>query len=166
MQGDIPLSSLNSDEDDNSHEDAVRLTWMGFVENSSESALATCDSAGVCRIYSKQSFGGSWTPCFDSKKARDSDLEKHWIVSLSNKECKTVVCKSVEYGPSVNPKPVLSILPLSVPALKLEGSSFDIEEKGLTANLALNIVQSRCFREVLRCECQASARPRACRSQG
>ena len=140
--GNIPLSSLNSDEDDNSHEDAVRLTWMGFVENSSESALATCDSAGVCRIYSKQSFGGSWTPCFDSKKARDSDLEKHWIVSLSNKECKTVVCKSVEYGPSVNPKPVLSILPLSVPALKLEGSSFDIEEKGLTAKLALNVCKA------------------------
>jgi len=60
-------------------------------------------------------------------------------VSLSNKECKTVVCKSAEYGPSVNPKPVLSILPLSVPALQLEGSSFDIEEKGLTAKLALNV---------------------------
>ena len=48
----------------------------------------------------------------------------------------------MEYGPSVNPKPVLSILPLSVPALKLEGSSFDIEEKGLTANLALNVCKA------------------------
>ena len=137
--GNVPLTSLNSGEDDESEENVARLTWMGFVENSSECALATCDSDGICRIYSKQSFGGSWTPCFDSKKARDSELEKHWIVSLSNKECKTIVCKSAEYGPSVNPKPVLSIFPLTVPALKLEGSSSDIEEKGLTAKLALNV---------------------------
>ena len=137
--GNVPLSCPDSEEADKSQENIVRLTWMGFVENSSESALAICDSTGICRIYSKQAFSGSWVPCFDSKKARDSDLEKHWIVSLSNKECKTVVCKSAEYGPSVNPKPVLSILPLSVPALQLEGSSFDIEEKGLTAKLALNV---------------------------
>jgi chromosome transmission fidelity protein 4 len=137
--GNIPLSF-----DSDGSKVSDRLMWMGFVEDSSENALATYDSVGVCRIYSNTSFSGSWTPCFDSRSARDSDLEKHWIVSISNKECKTIVCKSVEYGPSVNPKPVLSILPLSVPVLKLEGSNFDIEEKALTAKLTLNVCKDAC----------------------
>ncbi len=107
-QGPLPLSPNTT------------LTWLGFVENTP--TLATQDSHGMLRVLSPQ-FGGSWVPVFDAQQARKGS-EVFWVVGVGRGELSCVVCPAGGQ-PQVQPRPVVTRLPLHVPVL--DGGVQDVE---------------------------------------
>lgn len=113
------------------------LTYVGFSE---EGMLLTGDSAGVVRMRT-EAFGGSWTPIFRSSAARSTDGQHHWIVSSSASMLCCIITRT-SAGPTPTPRPVLSMLPLSLPVVIPERSIGDLEDEAAKASLALMVAQS------------------------
>jgi chromosome transmission fidelity protein 4 len=113
------------------------LTYLGFSE---EGMLVTGDSMGVVRMRT-DAFGGSWTPVFRSSSTRATDGQHHWLVSTSATTVYCIITRT-SAGPTPNPRPVLSMLPVSVPVVIPENSSGDLEDEAAKANLALAIAQT------------------------
>lgn len=115
----------------------AKLTYMGFSE---EGMLLIGDSAGVVRMRT-EAFGGSFTPVFRSSAARATDGQHHWIVSASASTLFCIITRT-SAGPTPSPRPVLSMLPLSVPIITPEQSVTDLEDEAARANFALMVAQS------------------------
>ena len=113
------------------------LTYLGFSE---EGMLVTRDSAGVVRMRT-DAFGGSWTPVFRSSSARATDGQHHWIVSSCASTLYCIITRT-SAGPVPNPRPVLSMLPMSLPIIIPEQSVGDLEDEAARASLALSVAQS------------------------
>ena len=115
----------------------AKLTYIGFSE---EGMLCTGDSAGVVRMRTED-FGGSWVPVYRSSAARSTDGQHHWVVSLSASSLYCVITRT-SAGPTANPRPVLSMLPLSLPVVIPDQSLGDLEDEAAKASLALSVAQS------------------------
>lgn len=107
-QGPLPLTPGTS------------LTWLGFADNSP--LLAAQDSRGCLRLRSPQ-FGGVWVPIFDATLARKGS-EAFWVAWLGRDTLSCVVCPAGGQ-PQVQPRPVVTQLPLHVPVL--DGGLQDVE---------------------------------------
>ncbi|KAM6569409.1 hypothetical protein CsatB_017394 [Cannabis sativa] len=104
------------------------LAWFGF---SDEGQLSSYDSKGVLRVFSSQ-FGGSWLPLFSASKEKKSD-ENYWVVGLNASKLFCIASKSPELFPQVMPKPVLTLLNLSLPL-----ASSDLGAEALENEFILN----------------------------
>mmetsp|Transcript_19337 Transcript_19337/g.40651 ORF Transcript_19337/g.40651 Transcript_19337/m.40651 type:complete len:919 (+) Transcript_19337:83-2839(+) len=99
-QGAVPLSA------------GAELEWVGFSE---DGILATCDDQGCIRGFFFEAFGGSWTPLFNSRDARKAETEHHYVVGLSQREVFCIITKSARHVPQVEPRPIISTMPLAIP---------------------------------------------------
>ena len=115
----------------------AKLNYLGFSE---EGMLCSADSTGVVRMRTED-FGGSWVPVYRSSAARSTDGQHHWVVSLSASTLYCIITRT-SVGPTPNPRPVLSMLPLSLPVVIPEHSLGDLEDEAAKASLALSVAQS------------------------
>ena len=110
------------------------LTWLGFSE---EGMLSSYDSEGNLRVFTKE-YGGCWIPMFSASRQRKSENENFWMVGLNNMQVFCVSCKSPETYPQVIPKPILSILNLSLPLACSDLGADDLENEFLRDSLLLS----------------------------
>lgn len=113
-----------------------RLSWFGFSE---EGQLSSYDSEGVLRVYTHQ-FGGSWIPLFSASKEKKSD-ESYWMVGLNASKIFCIVCNSPDMYPQVTPKPVLTLLNLSLPLASSDLGADELESEFILNRLYLSQVQ-------------------------
>ncbi|XP_072962033.1 protein ENHANCER OF LHP1 1 [Typha angustifolia] len=118
------------------------LTWFGFSE---EGQLSSYDSEGVLRVFCDH-YGGSWLPVFSARKASKSEDESYWVVGLNASKLFCIVCKSPDSYPSVMPKPVLTLLSLSVPLASSDLGAADLENEFIMRNLHLSQIQKKLSR--------------------
>ncbi|GAB2209615.1 hypothetical protein Droror1_Dr00026833 [Drosera rotundifolia] len=114
------------------------LKWFGFSE---EGQLSSYDSKGVLRVYTNQ-FGGSWFPLF-SASSRKKPEENYWVVGLTAEKLFCIVCKSPDLCPKVNPKPVLTLLDLSIPLACSDLGVDALENEFILRNIQLWKTQKR-----------------------
>ncbi|KAL9267033.1 ENHANCER OF LHP1 1-like protein, partial [Drosera capensis] len=114
------------------------LKWFGFSE---EGQLSSYDSKGVLRVYTNQ-FGGSWFPLF-SASSRKKPEENYWVVGLNAEKLFCIVCKSPDLCPKVNPKPVLTLLDLSIPLACSDLGADVLENEFILRNIQLWKTQKR-----------------------
>lgn len=110
------------------------LSWFGFSE---EGKLSAYDSKGVLRVFTKQ-FGGTWLPLFSASRAKKSEEENYWVVGLNGSKLFCIVCNTSETYPSVNPKPVLTVLDLSFPLASSDLGADNLENEFIMKNLQLS----------------------------
>ncbi|XP_038678678.1 WD repeat and HMG-box DNA-binding protein 1-like isoform X2 [Tripterygium wilfordii] len=113
------------------------LSWFGFTE---EGQLSSYDSKGVLRIFTGQ-YGGTWLPVFSG--SRDNSDENYWVVGLNAQKLFCIVCRKPELFPQVMPKPVLSLLDLSVPLASSDLGKETLENEFLLNNLRLSQIQGK-----------------------
>ncbi|GAB2289736.1 Protein ENHANCER OF LHP1 1 [Dionaea muscipula] len=114
------------------------LAWFGFSE---EGQLSSYDSKGVLRVYTKQ-FGGSWLPLFSASSMKKPE-EKYWVVGLNADKLFCVVCKNPDLCPKVTPKPVLTLLDLSIPLACSDLGADMLENEFIMRNIHLWKIQKR-----------------------
>ncbi|XP_042489707.1 WD repeat and HMG-box DNA-binding protein 1 [Macadamia integrifolia] len=114
------------------------LTWLGFSE---EGQLSSYDSKGVLRVFTNQ-YGGSWLPIFSSSKEKESE-KNYWVVGLNTSKLFCVVCESPDTFPPVTPKPVLTLLNLSIPLASSDLGAGDLENEFMLNNLYLSQILKR-----------------------
>eukprot|EP01018_Ginkgo_biloba_P014897 Gb_40172 [translate_table: standard] len=110
------------------------LTWLGFSE---EGLLSSYDSKGILRVFTKD-YNGCWVPLFSAERERKLESESFWMVGLNSTQFFCVVCKSPDTHPQVNPKPVLSVLNLSLPLACSDLGADDLENEYLRGSLLLS----------------------------
>lgn len=115
------------------------LTWLGFSE---EGHLSSYDSKGVVRVFTNQ-YGGSWLPIFSASKERKTEEENYWIVGLNASKLFCILCKSPDSYPLVMPKPVLTLLNLSLPLASSDLGVDALENEFIMTNLYLSQTQKK-----------------------
>nr|ABA18100.1 transducin/WD-40 repeat family protein [Olimarabidopsis pumila] len=113
-----------------------RLTWIGF---SDEGSLSSYDSKGVLRVFTSQ-YGGSWIPIFSKEKKHE---ENYWVVGLNTTSVYCIACKHPEIFPQVTPKPILTILDLSLPLASSDLGAASLENELMLQQLRLYETQRR-----------------------
>lgn len=114
------------------------LTWFGFSE---EGQLSSFDSMGVLRVFNNQ-YGGSWFPLFSASKLKKKD-ESYWVVGLNKSNLFCVLCKSPDKFPQAIPKPVLTLLDLSIPLASSDLGSEALENEFIISNMHLSQIQRK-----------------------
>ncbi|PON84352.1 Guanine nucleotide-binding protein, beta subunit [Trema orientale] len=114
------------------------LTWFGF---SDEGQLSSYDSKGVLRVFTSQ-FGGSWLPLFSASKEKKSD-ENYWVVGLNASKLFCILCKNPELFPQVMPKPVLTLLNLSLPLASSDLGADALENEFILNGMHLSQIQKQ-----------------------
>ncbi|XP_023762447.1 protein ENHANCER OF LHP1 1 [Lactuca sativa] len=114
------------------------LTWFGFSE---EGQLTSFDSMGVLRVFSNQ-YGGSWFPLFSASKLKKKD-ESYWVVGLNKTNLFCILCKSPDKFPQVVPKPVLTLLDLSIPLASSDLGAEALENEFIISNMHLSQIQRK-----------------------
>ncbi|KAF9593767.1 hypothetical protein IFM89_025392, partial [Coptis chinensis] len=114
------------------------LSWFGFTE---EGQLSSYDSEGTLRVFTNQ-FGGSWIPLFSASKEKKSD-ESYWMVGLNASKVFCIVCKTPDLYPPVMPKPVLTLLGLSIPLASSDLGADDLEKEFILSNLNLTQAEKK-----------------------
>ncbi|XP_010495876.1 PREDICTED: WD repeat and HMG-box DNA-binding protein 1-like [Camelina sativa] len=115
-----------------------RLTWIGF---SDEGSLSSYDSKGVLRVFTGQ-YGGSWIPVFSTSKEKKQE-ENYWVVGLNTTSVYCIACKHPEIFPQVTPKPILTILDLSLPLASSDLGAASLENELILKQLRLYETQQR-----------------------
>ncbi|CAL9247968.1 unnamed protein product [Arabidopsis halleri] len=115
-----------------------RLTWIGF---SDEGSLSSYDSEGVLRVFTSQ-YGGSWIPVFSTSKEKKQE-ENYWVVGLNTTSLYCIACKYPEIFPQVTPKPILTILDLSLPLASSDLGAASLENELMLKQLLLYETQRR-----------------------
>ncbi|KAI3970779.1 hypothetical protein MKX01_024426 [Papaver californicum] len=113
------------------------LTWLGYSE---EGHLSSYDSKGVLRVFTSQ-FGGSWLPLFSASKDKPED--NYWVVGLNDNKLFCILCKSPITYPLVTPKPVFTLLNLSLPLASSDLGANDLENEFILSHLSLSQIQKR-----------------------
>ncbi|CAG7870182.1 unnamed protein product [Brassica rapa] len=114
------------------------LTWIGFSE---EGSFSSFDSEGVLRVFTSQ-YGGSWIPVFSTTKVKKQE-ENYWVVGLNTTSLYCIACKHPERFPQVTPKPILSILDLSLPLASSDLGAESLENEFILKQLRLYETQRR-----------------------
>ncbi|RID58723.1 hypothetical protein BRARA_F02000 [Brassica rapa] len=114
------------------------LTWIGFSE---EGSFSSFDSEGVLRVFTSQ-YGGSWIPVFSTTKVKKQE-ENYWVVGLNTTSLYCIACKHPERFPQVTPKPILSILDLSLPLASSDLGAASLENEFILKQLRLYETQRR-----------------------
>jgi chromosome transmission fidelity protein 4 len=142
-----------------------RLTWIGFSE---EGSLSSYDSEGVLRVFTSQ-YGGSWIPVFSTSKEKKQE-ENYWVVGLNTSSLYCIACKYAEMFPQVyiitldikvftylenigsplfflpfqvTPKPILTILDLSLPLASSDLGAASLENELILKQLRLYETQRK-----------------------
>ncbi|VVB16977.1 unnamed protein product [Arabis nemorensis] len=115
-----------------------RLRWIGFSEKGSFSSY---DSEGVLRVFTCQ-YGGSWIPVFSTSKEKKQE-ENYWVVGLNTTSVYCIACKHPELFPTVTPKPILTILDLSLPLASSDLGATSLENELILKQLRLYETQRR-----------------------
>ncbi|KAK1422282.1 hypothetical protein QVD17_25282 [Tagetes erecta] len=115
-----------------------RLTWFGFSE---EGQLSSFDSMGVLRVFTNQ-YGGRWVPLFSASNLKKKD-ENYWMVGLNSSKLFCILCKSPDKFPQVVPKPVLTLLDLSIPLASSDLGAENLENEFILSNMHLSQIQRR-----------------------
>lgn len=115
------------------------LTWLGFSE---EGLLSSYDSEGNLRVFTND-YNGCWVPIFSAARERKSETESIWMVGLNSTQVFCVVCKLPDTYPQVAPKPVLSVLNLSLPLACSDLGADDLENEYLRGSLLLSQMQKK-----------------------
>ncbi|XP_038687193.1 WD repeat and HMG-box DNA-binding protein 1-like isoform X2 [Tripterygium wilfordii] len=113
------------------------LSWFGFSE---EGQLSSYDSKGVLMVFTSQ-YGGTWLPVFSG--SRDKSDENYWMVGLNAQKLFCIVCKKPDLFPQVVPKPVLSLLDLSVPLASSDLGKETLENEFVLNNMRLSQIQGK-----------------------
>ncbi|XP_062116825.1 protein ENHANCER OF LHP1 1 [Humulus lupulus] len=113
------------------------LIWFGF---SDEGQLSSYDSKGVLRVFTSQ-FGGSWLPLFSASKEKKS--ENYWVVGLNASKLFCIVSKNPELFPQVMPKPVLTLLNLSLPLASSDLGAEALENEFILNSMHLSQIQKQ-----------------------
>ncbi|KAD2805933.1 hypothetical protein E3N88_39310 [Mikania micrantha] len=113
------------------------LKWFGFSE---EGQLSSFDSMGVLRVFTNQ-YGGSWIPLFSASKLKKD--ENYWVVGLNSSKLFCVLCKSPDKFPQAVPKPVLTLLDLSIPLASSDLGAENLENEFILSNMHLYQIQRR-----------------------
>ncbi|KAI3777496.1 hypothetical protein L1987_47296 [Smallanthus sonchifolius] len=114
------------------------LTWFGFSE---EGQLSSFDSMGVLRVFTNQ-YGGRWVPLFSASKLKKKD-ENYWMVGLNSSKLFCILCKSPDKFPQAAPKPVLTLLDLSIPLASSDLGAENLESEFILSNMHLSQIQRR-----------------------
>ncbi|KAI7731328.1 hypothetical protein M8C21_027142, partial [Ambrosia artemisiifolia] len=114
------------------------LNWFGFSE---EGQLSSFDSMGVLRVFTNQ-YGGRWVPLFSASKLKKKD-ENYWMVGLNSSKLFCILCKSPDKFPQAVPKPVLTLLDLSIPLASSDLGAENLENEFILSNMHLNQIQRR-----------------------
>ncbi|KAI3761259.1 hypothetical protein L1987_51671 [Smallanthus sonchifolius] len=114
------------------------LTWFGFSE---EGQLSSFDSMGVLRVFTNQ-YGGRWVPLFSASKLKKKD-ENYWMVGLNSNKLFCILCKSHDKFPQAVPKPVLTLLDLSIPLASSDLGAENLESEFILSNMHLSQIQRR-----------------------
>ncbi|KAL9998133.1 putative transcription factor WD40-like family [Helianthus debilis subsp. tardiflorus] len=112
------------------------LTWFGFGE---EGQLSSFDSMGVLRVFTNQ-YGGRWIPLFSASKLKKKD-ENYWMVGLNSSKLFCILCKSPDKFPQAVPKPVLTLLDLSIPLASSDLGAENLENEFILSNMHLSQIQ-------------------------
>lgn len=115
----------------------------------SHRTTSSCIPQGIMRLRTPD-FGGAWVPVFDTASARtdrEATSETYWPVGMSEGEITVIVCGEQRPHPSVVPAPVLSTLPLRVPAvpsgISREAGGGSDEAELLRAGVQLSCVRGK-----------------------
>ncbi|KAL5259164.1 hypothetical protein ACHWQZ_G009576 [Mnemiopsis leidyi] len=126
------------------------LSWMGFTEGA---LPLVYDSEGVMRGLLPQG-NLMWVPLSDLKVGKRNLSDTYWVVSASDDAIKCVLCKGVTY-PGIAPRPILSIVPHTVPLCD-SGSERSNLEQGRILNFVktyslnkLNTFHKECRAETM-----------------
>ncbi|PWA90383.1 transducin family protein / WD-40 repeat family protein [Artemisia annua] len=114
------------------------LTWFGFSE---EGQLTSFDSMGFLRAFTKQ-YGGRWLPLFSASKLKKKE-ENYWMVGLNSSKLFSILCKSPDKFPQAFPKPVLTLLDLSIPIASSDLGAENLENEFIISNMRLSEIQRR-----------------------
>ncbi|KAH9314433.1 hypothetical protein KI387_023060 [Taxus chinensis] len=115
------------------------LTWLGFSE---EGLLSSYDSKGNLRVLTKE-YNGCWVPLFSADREKKAENEKFWMVGLNNTQVFCVTCKLPDTYPQVSPKPILSVLNLSLPLACSDLGADDLENELLRDSLLLSQMERK-----------------------
>ncbi|KFK33844.1 hypothetical protein AALP_AA5G067300 [Arabis alpina] len=115
-----------------------RLRWIGFSE---EGSFSSYDSEGVLRVFTSQ-YGGSWIPVFSTSREKKQE-ENYWVVGLNATSVYCIACKHPELYPKVTPKPILTILDLSLPLASSDLGATSLENELILNQLRLYETQRR-----------------------
>ncbi|XP_063680592.1 WD repeat and HMG-box DNA-binding protein 1-like isoform X2 [Bolinopsis microptera] len=108
------------------------LSWIGFTEGALPLVF---DSEGVLRALLPHA-NLMWVPLADLRVGKRNLSDTYWVVSATDEAIKCVLCKGVTY-PGLSPRPMLSIVPHTVPLCDA-GS----ERTSLEQNRVLNFVKT------------------------